>query len=75
MLRLALLALLVVTTPLSAATLQTESRIDRVTVYPQGATVTRVADARITYSGQGFVADSNAMGWATRFFTSIIWPF
>lgn len=36
---------------------------------------TRVADARITYSGRGSVADSNAAGWLSRFFQSPIWPF
>lgn len=36
---------------------------------------TRVADARITYSGRGAVADSNAAGWLSRFFQSPIWPF
>lgn len=35
----------------------------------------QVADARITYSGEGFVADSNKMGWLGRFFASAIWPF
>ena len=34
-----------------------------------------VADARITYSGKGMVADSNQMGWLSRFFASVIWPF
>lgn len=34
-----------------------------------------VADARITYSGKGMVADSNKMGWLSRFFASVIWPF
>lgn len=34
-----------------------------------------VADARITYSGKGMVADSNKMGWLSRFFASAIWPF
>lgn len=34
-----------------------------------------VADARITYSGKGMVADSNKMGWLARFFASAIWPF
>jgi len=57
MLRLALLALLVVATPLAAATLQTESRIDRVTVYPQGATVIRVADARVAAGTTTVVID------------------
>jgi len=36
---------------------------------------TQVADARITYSGRGAIADSNAMGWAARFFNSPWWPF
>lgn len=36
---------------------------------------TRVADARITYSGRGAVADSSAPGWLSRFFQSPIWPF
>lgn len=35
----------------------------------------QVADARITYSGEGMVADSNKMGWLSRFFASAIWPF
>ena len=35
----------------------------------------QVADARITYSGKGMVADSNKMGWLSRFFASVIWPF
>ena len=34
----------------------------------------RVADARITYSGKGAVANSNKPGWLTRFFMSPIWP-
>ena len=36
---------------------------------------TRVADAHITYSGTGEVADSNVSGWLSRFFNSVIWPF
>ena len=36
---------------------------------------TRVADARITYSGTGEVASSNSMGWLAKFFTSALWPF
>ncbi len=36
---------------------------------------TKVADARIAYSGTGAVADSNAAGWLTRFFVSAFWPF
>ncbi|WP_297526475.1 flagellar basal body L-ring protein FlgH [Thiohalobacter sp.] len=35
----------------------------------------QVADARITYSGRGTLADANTMGWLTRFFNSPIWPF
>lgn len=35
----------------------------------------RVADARITYSGTGEIADSNNMGWGSRFFNSKFWPF
>jgi len=34
----------------------------------------KVADARIIYSGKGAVADSNKMGWLTRFFNSGFWP-
>ena len=36
---------------------------------------TRIADARIAYSGEGFVADSNSPGWLSRFFNSPYWPF
>lgn len=36
---------------------------------------TQLADARISYSGTGFVADSNHMGWLARFFNSPWWPF
>jgi len=36
---------------------------------------TQIADAHIAYSGKGAVADSNAMGWLSRFFVSAIWPF
>ncbi|WP_101759945.1 flagellar basal body L-ring protein FlgH [Oceanicoccus sp. KOV_DT_Chl] len=36
---------------------------------------TRLADARITYSGTGELADSNKQGWASRFFNSEYWPF
>lgn len=35
----------------------------------------RVANASISYSGQGAVADSNVMGWASRFFNSGWFPF
>jgi len=36
---------------------------------------TQIGDARITYSGKGFLHDSNSMGWLARFFNSAIWPF
>ena len=36
---------------------------------------TKVADARISYSGTGTLADASKPGWATRFFNSRYWPF
>jgi flagellar L-ring protein precursor FlgH len=36
---------------------------------------TKVADAKITYSGKGTLADSNRTGWLTRFFNSPWFPF
>jgi len=36
---------------------------------------TLLADARIVYSGEGAVSDSNRMGWLARFFNSQYWPF
>jgi len=36
---------------------------------------TQIADAQITYSGSGMIADSNQSGWMTRFFNSPYWPF
>lgn len=35
---------------------------------------TQLADAHIAYSGSGFVADSNSMGWFARF-VNAWWPF
>jgi flagellar L-ring protein precursor FlgH len=35
---------------------------------------TLLADARIVYSGEGAVSDSNKMGWLARFFNSQYWP-
>jgi flagellar L-ring protein precursor FlgH len=35
----------------------------------------RVANARIIYSGQGLTHDSNKGGWGTRFFLGDMWPF
>lgn len=36
---------------------------------------TLVADAQITYAGEGAVADANSQGWLARFFNSSWWPF
>lgn len=36
---------------------------------------TRIADARITYSGTGSFADASQPGWLNRFFVSPLWPF
>ena len=36
---------------------------------------TRLADARIAYSGTGDLANANKSGWASRFFNSEYWPF
>ncbi len=36
---------------------------------------TQVADAQIHYGGEGAMADSNQMGWLSRFFNSPYWPF
>jgi len=36
---------------------------------------TKVANARITYSGSGEFAESTQMGWLSRFFNSPLWPF
>ncbi len=45
-------------------------------VQPDNSIVsTKLADARITYSGTGDLADSNKHGWASRFFNSEYWPF
>jgi flagellar L-ring protein precursor FlgH len=35
----------------------------------------RLANARISYSGTGELADSSEMGWITKFFNSPVWPF
>ncbi|MFW2374704.1 MAG: flagellar basal body L-ring protein FlgH [Gammaproteobacteria bacterium] len=35
----------------------------------------KLADAQIAYSGEGFVADSNRQGWFSRFLSSEWWPF
>lgn len=36
---------------------------------------TRVANARIAYSGKGSLAEANEAGWLSRFFMSSMWPF
>lgn len=36
---------------------------------------TQVADAKITYGGNGPIAKSNIQGWLSRFFASPLWPF
>lgn len=36
---------------------------------------TRLANAQISYSGTGTLADSQSMGWLARFFNSEYWPF
>lgn len=35
----------------------------------------RLADARLTYSGTGALADAQVQGWASRFFGGSFWPF
>lgn len=36
---------------------------------------TQIANADISYSGRGTLADTNRMGWLARFFNSSWWPF
>lgn len=36
---------------------------------------TRLANAKISYSGTGSLADSQSMGWLAKFFNSSLWPF
>jgi flagellar L-ring protein precursor FlgH len=36
---------------------------------------TRLANAKISYSGTGALAESQTMGWFSRFFNSGLWPF
>ena len=38
-------------------------------------TSTKLADAQIAYSGEGFIADSNNQGWLGQFFNGKWWPF
>jgi len=45
-------------------------------VTPQNSVMSaKIANARITYSGTGDMADSQKMGWLSRFFNSAVWPF
>ena len=36
---------------------------------------TRIADPTISYKGDGALADANSMGWLSRFFNSVFFPF
>ncbi len=36
---------------------------------------TRLANAKISYSGTGSLAESQNMGWLAKFFNSSLWPF
>lgn len=36
---------------------------------------TKLANARISYSGTGELAESQSMGWMSRFFNNPLWPF
>jgi flagellar L-ring protein precursor FlgH len=36
---------------------------------------TQIADAKITYTGQGAIADANTIGWLMRFFISALMPY
>ncbi len=36
---------------------------------------TRIANAQISYGGQGVINDANSMGWLSKFFQSTAWPF
>lgn len=36
---------------------------------------TRIANVEIGYTGRGEIAESNMMGWLSRFFLSPLWPF
>mgnify|MGYP000268278692 CR=1 FL=1 len=38
-------------------------------------TSTKLADAHISYSGKGELADSNKLSWISRFFNNPLWPF
>lgn len=45
-------------------------------VTPQNTVAsTKIANARITYSGEGDIANSQRMGWLSNFFNGPIWPF
>nr|WP_049721827.1 flagellar basal body L-ring protein FlgH [Gilvimarinus polysaccharolyticus] len=45
-------------------------------ISPQNiAASTKLANARISYGGTGELANSQSMGWLSRFFNSAYWPF
>lgn len=53
-----------------------EGLVRTVDVTPSNTvTSDRVANARISYAGNGAVADANAQGWLSRFFSSVLFPF
>lgn len=45
-------------------------------VTPENTVIsTKIANAKITYSGEGDIANSQRMGWLSNFFNNPIWPF
>jgi flagellar L-ring protein precursor FlgH len=47
-----------------------------VDISPQNSILsTKIADARMSYSGTGATADVNKVGWLSRIFMSPVWPF
>jgi len=64
-------------------TLNRGSEVVRVAGIVRGADIrpdnsvssTDIADARITYSGEGLIADANRAGWLTRILQGPLWPF
>lgn len=50
--------------------------VRQIDIQPDNSVVsTRVADASISYGGQGALANANAKGWLARFFDSPLTPF
>ncbi len=52
-----------------------ESSGPRISLADNSILSSRVADAKITYAGNGTLADANTVGWLGRFFLSPLWPF